>query len=178
MSPLVLHITRRTNPDDLSEPALPEHPGRLTHIELRERLQRHFADSDDGEMRLKNILWNRVITRGDTPQGLARGIKALGDTQRVVSLSDIPPPLANRIARSRSTHGIGFRKDWVTAQGGQPTWSLPRHAPAWVYYTDQIAAAKRRGIDPSDPLWTVTPHIDEPRFMPGGGLVSWEHERE
>jgi|tagenome__1003787_1003787.scaffolds.fasta_scaffold20362691_2 hypothetical protein len=101
-------------------------------------------------MRIKKILYERRLRPGAEPQGLARNVRGLRDSQRVVCLTEVPPHLANRLVTGRSHHGIGFRRNWLIERAGVPTWTLDQGTAQSRLFKQWIKEAKEGGVDPDD----------------------------
>ena len=175
MSPFVVHITKPASVDELTKPG-PARGRGLTREEFWERLRYHQAEHDDGELTMRDILGSRQLLTGSAPQGSARRVKGLGESQRVVSFSEVPLHLAKRIARNRSKHGIGFRKEWLITHGGIPTWYVDQRSQQAKLLNKLIRENARGGAHLDDPVWQLTPHIDQPGWY--GKPQYYEEERE
>jgi hypothetical protein len=175
MSPFVVHFTKPASVDELTEPGAPQGRG-LTRQEFWDRLRYLQAERDDGELTMRDILGLGQLLTGSAPQGSARRVKSLGESQHVVSLSEVPLHLAKRIARKRSNHGIGFGKEWLIQHGGIPTWYVDQRSQQAKLISKLVREHARGGVDADHSVWQLTPHIDQPGWY--GKPQYYEEERE
>jgi hypothetical protein len=109
--------------------------------------------------------------------GATRKVPELREHHRVVCFSEIPLDMLDRLIERRSLYGLGFRKDFVVSNGGAPLWYLDKDGAQAKLINAQVAAKRRGSIDPDDPLWKVTPFIDNPGDY-GWTKYRWEWERD
>jgi hypothetical protein len=142
----------------------------------------HFTKPDD-EMgyRVKmRILSSRVLLSGPDSFGAARLVDGLGESQRCVCFSEIPPGFLHRLADRRgSRYGIGFRKRFIIDSGGAPIWYVEDGTQQHASIGAMIAAATRDGqADPNEPIWSLTPFIDLPSGPDSAYRYDFRWERE
>jgi len=138
----------------------------------------HFTkDSDDASAleNLQQILEDQDI-RASGPFGWAKGLNALGDSQKVACFSEIPLDLLDRLVDRRSSYGLGFHQRTLLDAGGARVWYVDRHSQIGeVLDTRLMALVESRDWD--DDLWSLTPFIDQPYDAPTGGYrFEWERE--
>ena len=81
----------------------------------------HFTKATDRASAydvMLSILWDGMIRAGAKALGAARQVPGLGDSQRSACFSEIPLDMLDRLIDRRSLYGIGFRQDFLTANGG------------------------------------------------------------
>ncbi len=109
--------------------------------------------------------------------GIARGLSALGDTQKSVCFSEVPLDRLDRLVDRRGTKfGIGFRQDVLVRAGGGRVWYVDKDSPL----AEAVTAARQLGFNPWDadhPFWRLTPFIDFPGDY-GATAYRFEWERE
>lgn len=178
MSDYVVHFTKPPHgAGHVPDPSPPAHPGRLTRPESRDRMRYWAAPDVTGYYQMMSILYDRELRPGQHPFGAARELTALGDSQRAVCFSEIPLDMLDRLVERRSRYGIGFRKDVLITRGGAPLWYLDKASPQARTVSTIIQSKIDRGIDPADPIWKLTPFIDQPGDY-GGHPYRFEWERE
>ncbi len=138
----------------------------------------HFTrptDSNDSVTVFLSILSQGCLRRSDRPSGAAKNLKILGDTQRCVSLTEVPPGAWDRLIIDRSSHGLAFSKPFIASKGGAPVWYLEKDSPVQRIAFGLFNTAQSR--DPEHPIWRLTPFIDFPGSYPSG-TYRYEWERE
>lgn len=139
----------------------------------------HFtkdAGADSAYNVMLKILWEGSIVASG-PFGTARGLSELGDSQKAACFSEIPLDLLSRLIENRSLYGIGFYQGFLAQQGAARVWYLDKDSPAATSFQELVVRAMKGGIDPSDPLWRLTPFIDNPGEYPAGAYrFEWERE--
>lgn len=105
------------------------------------------------------ILSESQLNPGQAASGAGRGLDALGETQRCVCMSEIPLDLLERLVRRRSTYGVGFRKGFIVARGGDRVWYLDREGLAASAF-EELKRSHLDSFDAQDPLWKLTPFVD------------------
>lgn len=141
----------------------------------------HFTKGGDelGYTTIMTILWQQRLLRGPTPFGSARDIPGMADSQRVVCFSEVPLGFLDRIAdRRKSKFGIAFRKRFLLDSGGAPIWYLEHDTPQQETLAQMIQDARRRGPDPADPIWALTPFVDFPSGPSSPYTYDFRWERE
>jgi hypothetical protein len=122
------------------------------------------------------ILWEGRIRTGG-PFGAARRVAGLGESQCSACLSEIPLDLLARLIQRRSLYGIGFRQDFLVEKGGARVWYLDKDGTVAAAFKEVVRSAESGEVDPSAPLWKVTPFVDYPGDY-GGTQYRFEWERE
>lgn len=173
MSEFVVHFTKAVPLTGISEPAAATADGRLTRAELLERIRYASARDRTGYVPWMEILGGGVLKPGKEPLGVAVGVPSIGPSQRAVCFSETPLDMLERIVRTRSLYGLGFRKKTLVAKNGAPLWYLDAGGEQARLVNQQIAERVRRGVNPVDPFWRLTPFIDHPQDV---GPFEWERE--
>jgi hypothetical protein len=125
---------------------------------------------------MRKILWEGRINLG-APQGAARGLVRLGDSQRPACFSEIPLDMLARLVDRRSQYGIGFHQRFLIDSGGARVWYLDKDGRVAAAFQAVVSAAWEGGIQPTDPIWTVTPFVDFPgEYGPTRYRFEWERE--
>jgi hypothetical protein len=125
------------------------------------------------------ILGNRVLRRGPAPFGAARDVFELTESQRCVCFSEVPLGFLDRIAnRRQSSYGLVFSKRFLLARGGAPLWYLEHGTAPALAMTALIDSHRKLGMDPSDPLWRLTPLVDYPSGPTSPYTYDFRWERE
>lgn len=116
-----------------------------------------------GRNTLHSILESKELTATQA-YGAAWNIEPVRESQRVVSLSEIPLDHLGRLAQRHGYEGLALRKSTVRSRGGSPVWYLPRGTPPQVALFEEVRRlAFREGPpDPSHWIWQITPFIDYP----------------
>ncbi|MFJ5990544.1 abortive infection system antitoxin AbiGi family protein [Lentzea sp. NPDC092896] len=129
----------------------------------------------DGESLFK-IIYEGTL-RATTAQGTARSIVGLGTTQHAVCLSEIPLGLLGRLADRHGRFGVGFTRDFVRSRGGAPVWYLARGTKQEASFQALVNEKMKGAAKPDDPLWVLTPFVDNPGSGPGWSYeFEWERE--
>ena len=122
------------------------------------------------------ILWEGRILPGG-PFGAAKNLTTLGDSQKSTCLSEIPLDLLARLIARRSHYGIGFRQDFLVGRGGARVWYVDKGGPTADAFQALVREKLTGGIDPTDPLWRLTPFVDFPgEYGPTAYRFEWERE--
>lgn len=131
-------------------------------------------DAYDNQM---SILASGELRSGLRPVGCSRRIDELRAVNRCVSLSEAPLGFLSQLAIWRSPYGIGFTKEFIAAQNGQPVW--------YVAHDSQIADALRElqqsrlgdgATDSTEPIWKICPFIDFTQNSGPRYRYEWERE--
>ena len=141
----------------------------------------HFTKGGDGPgySTVMSILGQRRLVRGPSPYGAARDVPEVADTQRVVCFSEVPLGFLDRIAeRRRSKFGLAFRKRFLLDRGRAPIWYLEHDTPQQAAFARAIRDARRKGVDPVDPIWALTPFVDFPSGPSSPYTYDFRWERE
>jgi hypothetical protein len=142
--------------------------------------EQHLPNSRESEVELARlvlaILWEGRIGTGG-PFGAARRVAGLGESQCSACLSEIPLDLLARLIQRRSLYGTGFRQDFLVEKGGARVWYLDKDGTVAAAFKEVVRSAESGGVDPSAPLWKVTPFVDYPGDY-GGTQYRFEWERE
>jgi hypothetical protein len=118
---------------------------------------------DEAYRAILTILSTGRLKRGPQAFGSARDVPDLADSQRVVCFSEIPLGFLKRLSERRnSCYGIGFTKRFLLDRGGVPVWYLEHGTAPQKAFARLIQQTKTAGIDPSQPLWSLTPFVDFP----------------
>jgi hypothetical protein len=113
------------------------------------------------------------------PIGAAKNLTALGDSQKSSCFSEIPLDLLARLIERRSLYGIGFRQDFLVDHGGARVWYLDKDGPAAGSFQEVVRVAMVGGVEPEDPIWTITPFVDFPGdYLGAHGPTQYRFEWE
>lgn len=122
-----------------------------------------------------------VLTEGlvcaSGPYGAATNLAELGDSQHATCLSEIPLGMLGRLANRHGHWGVGFTRSFVRSRGGAPVWYLARETPQHAAFREVVRQAMCNGIDPGEPIWSLTPFVDYPG-RGDWGTYEFEWERE
>lgn len=130
----------------------------------------HLTDSEG----FKGILEQKSISASGA-FGTARNVTGV-PPQSCCCMSEIPLDHLSRLSK-HGTFGLGFRKDRVRAAGGAPVWYLWRDTPAADYVSELVRQKMIGGVDPGDPLWRITPFVENPGSGEWGRYkFDWERE--
>lgn len=138
----------------------------------------HFTSRCDGKPPrdvLKAILSDGQL-KPKTRFGTARGMVMLGESQLAVCFSEIPLDLLDRLVTRRSSCGLAFRKEFLVESGGGRVWYIENDGPVARAY-GELEASKYQPWNADDPLWKLTPFIDQPGKY-GGSRYEFQWERE
>ena len=177
MSDYVVHFTKPVPVDDISRPR-PKDPDKPRWFETAAQLlyEQRVADRT-GYYPWIDILGSGLLQPGSKPLGAARFVPEVEDLNQVVCFSEIPLDMLDRVIERRSLYGVGFRKDVIVAKGGSPLWYLDKDGMQGQLIQAQIREAQRSGVDRDDPLWKLTPFIDNPGNYKGVPYrFEWERE--
>jgi hypothetical protein len=179
MSDYVVHFTKPIPAEHIGDPPpAPARKGKLTLGELLSRLRYEGRKDRSGFTRWKSILGEGTLHAGDKPLGAGRNIGEVADRHRVVCFSEIPLDMLDRLIERRSLYGVGFRKNWIVSRGGAPLWYLDKGGTQAALVHALVEEKGGRGdVDSSDPLWKITPFIDNPGVY-FGKKYRFEWERE
>jgi hypothetical protein len=172
MSDFVVHFTKPPAADMGASTGLGASGGGL-HTWLAEQR----TQDRSGYYPWIEILGEGRLRVGEKPLGAARSHPALAELHRVVCFSEIPLDMLDRLVERRSLYGVGFRKDVLVAKGGAPLWYLDKDGVQAQIVQRQVRDRSAAGVDPEDPLWRLTPFIDNPGNY-ASGLYRFEWERE
>jgi hypothetical protein len=100
--------------------------------------------------------------RASGPWGAARYARGLGDSQHSACFSEIPLDLLDRLVDRRSAYGIGFHQNFLIDSGGARVWYLDKSGAVSPAFKDLVVEAEYPTVDPSAPLWRLTPFVDYP----------------
>lgn len=177
MSDFVVHFTRPMPLNEISAPARND-PDRPTRMEVVGAILAKLRKEDrSGYYPWIDILGEGRLRPGDKLLGLGRNIVAVADLHRVVCFSEIPLDMLDRLIERRSLYGIGFRKDVVIAKGGAPLWYLDKDSTQAKLFQQLVRAAMASGVNPDDPIWKLTPFVDNPGNYPGSRYrFEWQRE--
>ncbi len=136
----------------------------------------HFTKEGDttAYSTMLKILSSGTLVPGG-PFGAARGLGALGETQRSVCFSEIPLDQLDRLVERRSQYGIAFRQDFLIRSGGGRVWYVDEGGPLAQVVRGMVSARAVPGMQPEDPFWKLTPFIDFPGSS-YGYRFEWERE--
>jgi hypothetical protein len=113
------------------------------------------------------------------PFGAARDVPEVTESQRVVCFSEVPLGFLDRIVeRRKSKFGLAFRKRFLLDRGGAPIWYLEHDTPQQAAFARAIRDARREGVDPADPIWSLTPFVDFPSGPSSPYTYDFRWERE
>lgn len=152
-------------------------PGHINHsvgrADMSNFLVHLAAASDDPYTDMLGILSSGRI-EAQSCLGIGRSLAPNPSSQKAVCFSEIPLHLLERLARRRSCYGIVFWKGFAMERGANPI--------LYAYQDQQPAIALRELMgrasqDANDPIWQVTPFVDEPGEY-GEAKYRFEWERE
>lgn len=124
----------------------------------------------------KSILRNLCI-EARACLGTARNLGDVASQQEALSLSEIPLDRLSRLGERHGGFGFGFTKDLVREKGGAPVWYLRRDSAVQLRFQELVRQAMLGGIDPSDPIWALTPFVENPGSGDGWRYeFDWERE--
>lgn len=119
------------------------------------------------------ILANRKIEARNR-FGIGRDKAPDPSGQKAVCFSEVPLHLLKRLADKRSQYGIGFNKNFVIRNSGNPIlYAYKDNLPnlAIQQLMEQALAT------PEAPIWNVTPFVDAPgKYSSGNYFFEWERE--
>lgn len=178
MSDYAVHFTKPISDAEIGDPpAPPKRKGQLGLGELVAKIEYEGRKDRSGYSPWISILGAGKLRPGSKPLGVARQIPELIDHHCVVCFSEIPLDMLDRLIERRSLYGVGFRKDFLVARGGAPLWYLDKDSPQGQLVYDLVQSRAREEIDPEDPLWRLTPFIDNPGNYKGKQYrFEWERE--
>jgi hypothetical protein len=107
--------------------------------------------------------------------GAARGLAALGDTQRAVCFSEVPLDRRDRLIERRSFYGIAFHQDLLVRAGGNRVWYVDEQGPVAQVVRGMVTNRAVPGMNIHDVFWQITPFIDFPSDT-YGYRFEWERE--
>jgi hypothetical protein len=174
MSGFVVHFTKPVPLNEISEPAAAASDDRLTRAEFLERVHYDNALDRTGNTRWIEILGAGVLKPGREPLGIASYVPSVSRNQRAVCFSEIPLDMLDRIVRTRSSYGFGFRKETIVAKNGAPLWYLDAAGEQADLVNRQILQREHQGVDPADPFWRLTAFMEHPGRC--GPPYEWERE--
>jgi hypothetical protein len=173
MSDFVVHFTKPSAADTSVATAVQASGGGGLHAWLAEQR----AQDRSGYQPWIKILGEGRLCAGAKPLGAARSQPAIAELHRVVCFSEIPLDMLERLVERRSLYGVGFRKDVLVGKGGAPLWYLDKDGVQAQIIQREIRDRAADGVDPLDPLWRLTPFIDNPGNYPSGAYkFEWERE--
>ena len=139
----------------------------------------HFASAQKVQRAydvVMSILGKRTL-RAVNPFGLARQIAPDPVTQSTVCLSEVPLHLLARLAKRRSSYGLGFTKHFILERGGGPIWYVEYASPSHRAIQGLIDRALASEDPSAESIWTLTPFIDAPGdYAAGSYRFEWERE--
>lgn len=132
----------------------------------------HFTngkDNIDPYLQIMGILSSGIINPGSF--GLFRDKAPIGSQPKVCCLSEIPPSNWNRLALHRkSVYGIGFKKDFILNQGGNPIWYIWKGSESYQLIKKLFDESI---LKPDSPFWPLTSMIE---FIKSSNHWEWERE--
>ncbi|BDO43155.1 hypothetical protein [Cellulomonas sp. NTE-D12] len=108
-----------------------------------------------------------------TPFGLGRTLFMVADKHQSACFTAMPLAELGRLAARGREYGIGFTREFLVKNGGQPVWYVNENSPQHLA-TQQIQSRLVAAKDWDDPFWLLTPFID--RVIPGTYVWDWERE--
>jgi hypothetical protein len=137
----------------------------------------HFTKGDGTRdaysVMLEILTSGRLRARG--PFGAARGLMALGDTQKTVCFSEVPLDRLDRLVERRSKYGIAFRQEFLTRKGGARVWYVDDGGEVSATLRRMVSSRAVPGMDTGDDFWRLTPFVDYPSDA-YGYRFEWERE--
>lgn len=136
----------------------------------------HFTKASDDRCALDSLcaILGDAEVRPSGPFGWAKGLVALGDTQKAACFSEIPLDLLDRLISRRSLYGIGFHQSVLLGRGGGRVWYVDRHSRVGsALNTRLMNEVGQWGSE----LWAFTTFIDQP-YDDQTGAYRFEWERE
>ncbi len=148
----------------------------------------HFTKDYGGrnaDSNIMSILSGGELIPGPNRSGCARYYDNIGDSQRCVCFSEIPPGYWERLTEKYSLLGIAFRKRFVLDKGGAPVWYVEKDGHQQKAISEMVDSAAEvrpdgigaNAIDASAAIWRMTPFIDFPGNW-RGSVYRFEWERE
>jgi hypothetical protein len=141
----------------------------------------HFTKGGDdkGYETIMSVLGQQRLARGPTAFGAATRVAEVAESQRVVCFSEVPVGFLERISiRRKSKYGVGFTKRFLLDRGGAPLWYLEHGTAQQQALSLMIDEARRRGVNPEDPVWSLTPFVDFPSGPSSPYTYDFRWERE
>ena len=140
----------------------------------------HFSKGSDihsAYIAMMGILSSRVISARN-PFGFAKGRALNKNSQRCVCLSETPLHLIERISKTRGPYGIGFTKNFVASQGGNPIWYVLKQNSLGKDLDDLLKISRQKGGEIEDIFWRIAPFFDIVTKAEDRPKYKFEWERE
>jgi hypothetical protein len=124
----------------------------------------HFTKASGGQDAYQTMLsiLSQNYLRPGGPFGTAKGLGALGDSQKSACFSEIPLDHLSRLIERRSYYGIAFKQPTLTKAGGGRVWYVDEGSPLAKAVWANHERHHKSPFDPTDPFWKLTPFIDRP----------------
>lgn len=138
----------------------------------------HFTKDSEVADAIENLqaILDDAFIRPSGPYGWAKGLGALGESQKSACFSEIPLDLMDRLVERRSDYGLGFHQTSLLDAGGARVWYVDRESPAGQLLNQRLLALSQSS-NWDDALWSLTPFIDQPFDAAVGGYrFEWERE--
>jgi len=137
----------------------------------------HFTKGDgtrDAYSVMLGILGSGRL-KASGPFGAARGLTALGDTQKAVCFSEVPLDRLDRLVDRRSKYGIAFTQKFLTFNAGARVWYVDEGGQMGETLRGMVSSRAVPGMDTNDDFWRLTPFVDYPSDA-YGYRFEWERE--
>jgi hypothetical protein len=167
-----VHFTRGSCPALAAKALARPLPGALSHIELAQWLD----DIDDTGFRASlSILWQGFVRPTHLPRCIGKDVGGLEKAHRSACFSESPLDELARLVETRSLYGIGFYRDFLRTNGGQPVKYLEHDGTEAAWWAQEVSRRCVAAVDTEDPFWRETPFVDELALDPAED-TSWEKE--
>ena len=133
----------------------------------------HFTKEGDGQTTYTRSLSMLHARRIEARNAFGAG-RHLPPAKKSVCFSEVPLHHLKRIADERGEYGIGFRKEFLVAQGGGPILYAYKDTAQAKAIRSMVHAAQG---EPDDPVWDLAPFVDLPGVY-GKSTYLFEFERE
>ena len=133
----------------------------------------HFTKEGDGQTAYAQSLSMLFARRIEARNAFGAG-RHLPPAKKSVCFSEVPLHLLKRIADERGEYGIGFRKEFLVAEGGGPILYAYKDTAQAKAIQSMVHASQDA---PNDPVWNLAPFVDIPGVY-GKSKYLFEFERE
>lgn len=124
----------------------------------------HFTKDHEGISAYDAVLsiLSSGVLKASGPFGAARGLNALGETQKAVCFSEIPLDRLDRLIERRSHYGLAFKQAFLSRLGGARVWYVDDGGAVAGVLRQMVSKRAIPGMDLQDDYWRLTPFIDFP----------------
>jgi hypothetical protein len=120
-----------------------------------------------------SILWEGHVRPTRYPMGVAAHVTEVAERNRSACFSESPLNDLKRLIETRSLYGVGFEQTFLEIHGGERVLYVPPGSDEEISWRRAVADACVGGVDPTDPLWQMTPFVD---ILDPTRDMSWEKE--